>query len=139
MGTYKIKIEGKIYSVTVKGIHGGSADVEVDGKGYSVEIEGRSSVQAGVPAAVPETQARTEPASTTAPQNRNAIKAPLPGVILNVSASAGQNVRKGDKIAVLEAMKMENDILAPRDGKIAALKVNPGDSVLEGAVIAELE
>ena len=58
---------------------------------------------------------------------------PLPGVILSVDCKVGDTVKRGQKILVLEAMKMENNINADRDGKIVEIKVNKGDSVLEGA------
>ena len=62
-----------------------------------------------------------------------AVKSPLPGVILSVDCKFGDTVKRGQKILVLEAMKMENNINADRDGKIVEIKVNKGDSVLEGA------
>ena len=62
-----------------------------------------------------------------------AVKSPLPGVILSVDCKVGDTVKRGQKILVLEAMKMENNINADRDGKIVEIKVNKGDSVLEGA------
>lgn len=64
-----------------------------------------------------------------------AVKSPLPGVILSLDCKVGDTVKRGQKIAVLEAMKMENNINADRDGKILEVKVNKGDSVLEGADI----
>ncbi len=67
-----------------------------------------------------------------------AVTAPLPGVIIHLLVAAGQTVQRGDKIAVLEAMKMENDILAPVDGKVLSLSVRQGDPVLEGAIIATI-
>ena len=62
-----------------------------------------------------------------------AVKSPLPGVILSIDCKVGDVVKRGQKILVLEAMKMENNINADRDGKIVEIKVNKGDSVLEGA------
>ena len=62
-----------------------------------------------------------------------ALKSPLPGVILSIDCKVGDTVKRGQKVIVLEAMKMENNINADRDGKIIEIKVNKGDSVLEGA------
>ena len=62
-----------------------------------------------------------------------AVRSPLPGVILSVDCKVGDTVKRGQKLLVLEAMKMENTIPADRDGKIVEVKVNKGDSVLEGA------
>ena len=67
-----------------------------------------------------------------------AVSAPMPGKILAVKASAGQAVKKGDVIMVLEAMKMENDIVAPQDGTIATINVAVGDSVEPGAALATM-
>ena len=63
---------------------------------------------------------------------------PMPGKILGVKASVGQAVKKGDVVVVLEAMKMENEIVAPQDGTIASINVAVGDSVDSGAVLATL-
>jgi biotin carboxyl carrier protein len=61
------------------------------------------------------------------------MKSPLPGIILEITCKVGDVVKKGQKVLVLEAMKMENAINADRDGEIQEIKVNKGDSVLEGA------
>ena len=61
------------------------------------------------------------------------IKTPLPGVILQVKCNVGDTVKRGQTLIILEAMKMENNINADRDGKIIEIKVHKGDSVLEGA------
>ena len=63
------------------------------------------------------------------------MRSPLPGVILEVCVNVGDTVKTGQKVAVLEAMKMENVIPATHDGKVTAIKVNKGDSILEGAEI----
>ena len=62
----------------------------------------------------------------------------MPGKILDVKASAGASVKKGEVIMILEAMKMENEIVAPQDGTIASINVSAGDSVEAGAVLATL-
>ena len=67
------------------------------------------------------------------------ITAPLPGVITNIKVKAGDSVRSGQVVAVLEAMKMENDLLAARDGTVKEIKVEKGEGVLEGAVIITFE
>ena len=68
----------------------------------------------------------------------NVIEAPMPGVVRTVTAQPGQTVSKGDKLAVLEAMKMEHALLAVRDGTIAAVLVAEGDQVLAGAALIQL-
>ena len=99
------------------------------------------------PAQAPAT-ATTAPASsaTTTPAPKAAapagagkpVTSPLPGVIIEVSVKEGQTVKAGQKVAVLEAMKMENEIQAPADGTVTAILVNKGDSVLEGAEIVKI-
>ena len=69
----------------------------------------------------------------------NTITAPLPGVITSVKVKEGEIIKAGQVVAVLEAMKMDNDLQAERDGKVKEVKVEKGDSVLEGAVIIILE
>ncbi|MBQ7269208.1 MAG: acetyl-CoA carboxylase biotin carboxyl carrier protein subunit [Bacteroidales bacterium] len=138
---YTITIDGKQYAVQVKSIVGDQAEVEVNGKSCSVKVEQarqplpvqRAAQPAPLMTAVPPAQAQVQ-----VPAGGKAVTAPLPGVIIHLMAVPGQGVRRGDKIAVLEAMKMENDILAPADGQISDIAVHEGDSVLEGAVIATM-
>ena len=71
--------------------------------------------------------------------NGNAIKTPLPGVIIDVKVNVGDTVKKGDTVVVLEAMKMENNINADRDGKVVSIAVKKGDTVADGAALIVLE
>ena len=145
MKTYKFKINGKDYDVTIGEAEGKMLQVNVNGADYQVELE---NAPASAPAA-PATPAPTAPAAATpAPAAPAAPKAPagagekvnspLPGVIVEVSVKEGQAVKSGQKVAVLEAMKMENEISAPKDGTITAIHVNKGDSILEGAPIVTI-
>ena len=140
MKTYKFKINGKDYEVAVNGIEGKNADVTVNGVNYQVELENEVSpaVNAAAPAAP---AAQAAPAATAAPKPAGAgkkIESPLPGVIISVDVKEGQAVKRGQKVAVIEAMKMENEILAECDGTITAIHVKQGDSVLEGADIVTI-
>ena len=85
-------------------------------------------------------KAAPKPAAPAAGGAAGAVKvnAPMPGKILSVKASAGQAVKKGDVLMILEAMKMENEVVAPQDGTIASVNVAAGDSVEAGAVLASL-
>jgi biotin carboxyl carrier protein len=69
----------------------------------------------------------------------NAIKTPLPGVIIDVKVNVGDMVKKGDTVVILEAMKMENNINADRDGKVVSIEVAKGDTVADGAALVVLE
>ena len=142
MKEYSFKINGKQYDVTVESVEGKNAQVTVNGAAYSVEIEkgaAEAPVAAPAPAAAP-AQAAPAPAATApaAPKAAPAgpgtkVESPLPGVIIEVSVKDGQAVKQGQKVAVLEAMKMENEIAAIVDGTVTAIHVSKGDSVLEGA------
>ncbi len=138
MTQYKFKINGKPYEVSVNGIADGKADVTVNGVNYSVDIESApAAAPSAAPAAAPApAQAAAAPAAQAAPASGKKITSPLPGVIIDVCVKDGEAVKKGQKLAVLEAMKMENEILAETDGTVTKIFVNKGDSILEGADIA---
>ena len=148
MKEYKFKINGNEYVVAVNGIADGVADVTVNGVGYNVELaDGFASPGTAAPApaaqAAPAPAAAAAPAAATAPAAKpagagKAVKSPLPGVIIEVSVKEGQAVKAGQKVAVIEAMKMENEIAAESDGTVTAIHVNKGDSVLEGADIVTI-
>ena len=146
MKSYKFRINGNEYNVDINSVEGNIADVTVNGASYQVEMENAPApVQrpAQAPAAA---VASTGSATTTTPAPRAAapagagkpVTSPLPGVIIEVSVKEGQTVKAGQKVAVLEAMKMENEIQAPADGTVTAILVNKGDSVLEGAEIVKI-
>ena len=143
MKEYRFKIGGKEYAVAVNGIEGRIADVTVNGVNYSVELENE------VPAPAPQASAPQAPAAQAAPAaaakpapapsgGGKKVTSPLPGVIISVDVKEGQAVKRGQKVAVIEAMKMENEILSGVDGTVTAIYVNKGDSVLEGADIASI-
>lgn len=149
MKEYSFKINGKQYDVTVESVEGKNAQVVVNGAAYSVEIEkgAADAVVAAAPQndkpAAPAPQAAPAAAAPAAPKAAPAgpgtkVESPLPGVVIEVSVKEGQAVKQGQKVAVLEAMKMENEIAATVDGTVTAIHVNKGDSVLEGAPIVTI-
>lgn len=148
MKTYKFKINGKDYTVDINSIEGNLADVDVNGTSYKVELENTISAPAApkaAPAASATTKAQEAPAPAPAAESKpkpsgagKQVNSPLPGVIIEVSVKEGQAVKAGEKIAVLEAMKMENEISASHDGTVTAIHVAKGDSVLEGAPIVTI-
>ena len=69
----------------------------------------------------------------------NSIKAPMPGLILEISVVIGQTVKENDNLLILTAMKMENSLRSPRDGVIKSIAINVGDSVIKGDVLIEFE
>ncbi len=143
MKEYKFKINGNQYEVAINAIEGNIADVTVNGTPYKVEMENApAAAPVAAPVAAP-AAAAAAPAPAAAPAAAPAgpgtdINSPLPGVIIEVSVKEGQAVKAGQKVAVLEAMKMENDIQAEKDGTVTAIHVHKGDSVLEGAKIVTI-
>ena len=143
MKTYKFKINGKEYEVAINNVKGKNASVTVNGAEYQVELENAPAAApvAAPVAAAPAATAAPAPAAAPAAKPAGAGKvgaSPLPGVIIEVSVKEGQAVKAGQKVAVIEAMKMENEIAAECDGTITAIHVAKGDSVLEGADIVTI-
>lgn len=122
MKNYTITVNGNVYDVTV----------EEGGAGSAAAPKPAAAPKAAAPKAAP------KPAAPTGAAGAVKVNAPMPGKILSVKASAGQAVKKGEVIMILEAMKMENEIVAPQDGTIAGINVSAGDSVEAGAVLASL-
>ncbi|MBO4691885.1 MAG: biotin/lipoyl-binding protein [Bacteroidales bacterium] len=120
MKEYKIKVNGNEYNVSVE---------EVGGTISNVSVSAPTAAPSAAPAAAP--KAAAAPASAGGTK----VTSPLPGVILDVAVKEGDAVKKGDKVIVLEAMKMENVIEATADGVIKEIKVKKTDSVLEGDVL----
>ena len=141
MKEYKYKINGNVYKVTVGDIEDNVANVEVNGTSYSVKIDAPKK-EAVAPKPVVRhvaTPAAAPAASKPAASSKSGVKSPLPGVILDVKVNVGDEVKKGDVVVILEAMKMENNINADRDGKITAINVSKGESVLEGTDLVMIE
>ena len=130
MKKYNITVNGNTYEVIVE-----EAGEVASAPVYSAPVY---SAPAPAPSAAPAPAASETPKATPAAAGANSVTAPMPGTILDIKVSAGQSVKKGDVICVLEAMKMENDIPAPCDGVIASVNVQKGASVSAGDVIASL-
>lgn len=145
MKEYKFKINGNDYNVAINSTNGNLADVTVNGVSYRVEMENAmpaAPVQAA-PVAAPVATPAAAPVQAAAPAAKPAgegkpVTSPLPGVIIEVSVKEGDTVAAGQKVAVLEAMKMENEIQADRAGVVTKINVSKGDSVLEGAAIVTI-
>ncbi len=125
MKNYKITVNGNVYDVTVE--------------------EGTGSVAAPAAAAAPKPAAAPKEAPKAAPAAKPAagagavkVTASVPGKVFKVEASAGQAVKTGDNIVILEAMKMEIPVVAPQDGTIVSIDVAVGDAVENGDVLATM-
>jgi len=139
MNNFKYTINGNVYKVIINRIEDTVAEVEVNGTSYKVEMNKpvkKEIVTISRPA-------QTTVAPVSKPQLSSpvssSLRSPLPGVILDIFCKVGDHVKKGQKIMILEAMKMENVINAERDGVVKDIKVNKGDSVLEGVELAVID
>lgn len=143
MNTYKYIINGTKYEVAISDIVENVASVTVNGEDFKVEME---------PEAVPEKkkvvvktgaqkqEAPAEAAAAAGPVNtQNALKAPLPGVVTEIKVAVGDEVKAGDVVLVLEAMKMANNLEAEKDGKVTAILVTQGASVMEDTPLVVIE
>lgn len=146
MKEYKYTINGNKYDVTINEVAETTAKVTVNGVEYNVEWE---KPKENKPTVTPRPVVTPKPATAaaaapTAPStnktvNGHAIKTPLPGVIIDIKVNVGDTVSKGDTVVILEAMKMENNINADKDGKVTDIQVAKGDTVADGAVLIVLE
>ena len=116
--------------------------ITVNGTAYNVTVEeGTSNAPASqAPVSAPVAAPQAAPAKPAAPASAGSVKvdAPMPGNILDIKVSNGASVKAGEILVILEAMKMENDIVAPQDGTVASVNVNKGDTVEAGQTIITL-
>ncbi len=143
MKQYKFKINGNEYTVDIVSVEVDKSMVAVNGANFEVELEGSTAKPATKTPKVarPNTQEVTVPVAQVSPRSTGGagdIKAPLPGVILSLDVKVGDTVKVGQRLFVLEAMKMENNIDSDKEGTVKEIKVNRGDSVLEGDVIMSI-
>lgn len=143
MKEFKFTIRGNEYAVEVKNVENNVAEIEVNGSNYKVELHAQPKKTSKTPrlvrSSVPNPKRSDSKIKKTIGKGAKSIKAPLPGTVLELFAKEGQEVKKGDKLLIMEAMKMENNILAEADGKIAKVNVSKGDSVLQDEVLIEIE
>ncbi len=147
MKNFKITLNNNTYDVNILSFENTKVKVEVNGKPYDVGIE-RQEAAGKTPTLVREKAASSggdstkSTALTSSPSEKKGagvIKAPLPGTILKVFVKVGDEVKVGTNLLTWEAMKMENNLTSDREGKIKTLKVKPGDNILEGDILIEIE
>ena len=117
-------------------------NITVNGKTYEVDVEeiggAATPVTSATPAAPVQKQPQTETVKSAPVSGAATITAPMPGTIVSVKVKVGDTVKNGDLVAVLEAMKMENEIFSDAEGKVAGISVSAGDSVNTGDVIVSI-
>ncbi len=142
MKKYKFTINGNVYDVNIQSIEDNIAEVEVNGTSYSVSVD-KSIQSSKTPrlvrsVSVPSTDSAPSTVKTANPtgsKGAGTVKSPLPGVILDIYVKEGDMVKMGQKLIMLEAMKMENNISADKEGKVVSIKVSKNDTVMEGDVL----
>jgi len=138
MKNYKFKINENGYTVNIKSHEGNIIDLEVNGTAYEVimkeEIK-KTKTPTLVRAA---SQRPAEPLKVNPSSSISQILAPIPGVVLSIDVAVGDTLKVGDRMLVLEAMKMENNIVCEKAGTITAMKVVVGQQVLQNEVMIEI-
>lgn len=141
MAQYQYTVEGTDYNVEILEIEDNIAKVTVNGAAFEVELKqalkptSRPIKQVVAPApkaAAAPAAAPAAAAPAAAPGTGAKVEAPLPGTITDIKVAVGQQVKKGDTVLVLEAMKMQNNIEAENDGQVTSVLVKIGDTVMEG-------
>jgi biotin carboxyl carrier protein len=142
MKNFRFKIRGNTYDVEVKDFEYNIAQIEVNGTLYEVEVEPKETTRSKTPKLV-RSQVQTKRTDSKIKKNVSSratpVNAPLPGNVYKILVNVGDEVKKGDKIIIMESMKMENNVLSERDGTISSIRVNEGDAVLQNDVLAEIE
>jgi glutaconyl-CoA/methylmalonyl-CoA decarboxylase subunit gamma len=139
MKQYKFVINGNQYEVEIKDYSNDVAELEVNGTPFRVEVEHKMTMTKTPKISRPVTKAPAPAAPAAVGGAATPVLSPLPGTIMQVVVKPGDKVQKGDKLLIMEAMKMENNIQADREGTVRSVKVAVGDNVLQGAVLLEIE
>ncbi len=143
MSTFKYKIDGKEYEVSLEMKEDNVANVVVNGEEFTVEVEPAEEEKKKVVLATPqESSASSESMEDNSPEKAdasNALRAPLPGIVTEVKVKVGDEVKAGDTLIVLEAMKMANNLEAEKDGRVTAVYVKVGENVMEDAPLVVVE
>ncbi len=132
MKNLKITVNGVTYDVQVEEVGGAVASAPVSAAPVA------AAPVAAAPAAAPAPAPVAAPAAAAPIAGAESIDSPMPGTILDIRVKAGDSVKKNDVLMILEAMKMENEIVAPRDGVIAAVCVSKGEAVNSGSALISL-
>ncbi|NCA74858.1 MAG: biotin/lipoyl-binding protein [Alphaproteobacteria bacterium] len=143
MKKFKFTINGNVYEVEIQGFEENIAKVEVNGTPYDVEIH-RDLKMTKTPTLVraeapPPKGKETRIPKVSSKTTNMAVKSPLPGTIISVLVKEGDKVSMGQKLLTMEAMKMENNVLAEKAGIVKSVLVKPGDTVLQNDILVEID
>lgn len=144
MPEYRITVDGRTYAVDIGRISDDSVEVRLDGRRYLVEVEAPMRKPSKTPTLTRRREvvnAGESPDRTSRPgihPERGSIVAPLPGLVLRILVGKGDTVSEGQPVALMEAMKMENEIESPVSGRVEEIMVSEGENVLENAVIMRI-
>ncbi|RUA09548.1 MAG: acetyl-CoA carboxylase biotin carboxyl carrier protein subunit [Flavobacteriia bacterium] len=139
MKDFKFKIHDNNYKVRVLSHEGNMIDIEVNGTSYTVKMK-EEIRQTKTPTLVRSASKRpAEPLKVNPASQKTKIFSPLPGSIMSISIKVGDQINEGDSLLVLEAMKMENNIIAEKGGVVTAIHVSAGQQVLQNDLLIELE
>jgi len=137
MKNFKFKIRGNKYHAVIKNFENNIIDIDINGTQYHVELE-KEVVQTKTPKLVrSKVQTKKSDANITS-KIRKLVKAPLPGTIFKLKVKVGDEVKLGDTLLIMEAMKMENNIQSESDGIVKSIMIAEGDAVLQNDILLEL-
>ncbi len=141
MKKFKFKIRGNSYEVNINRFEGNEIELEVNGTPYHVEIE-KEIKKSKTPTLVRphvDVKKTDHEIKKSHKSGTTLVKSPLPGTVMKIHVKVGDAVKKGQNLLVMEAMKMENNVTAEKDGVIKAIKVGEGESVLQNDILIEIE
>lgn len=138
MKKFKFTIKGQDFDVDIKEIEGSNAQIEVNGTVYDVEIHAEEKTSKTPQLIRKPVVNKPGEGQIKKSAGGVSVKAPLPGTIIKVDVAVGDAINAGDTLLVMEAMKMENNVLAEKPGTVKSIKVNVGDAVLQDDVLIEI-
>jgi len=138
MKIFKFKIHDNNYKVNIKSHEDDIIDLEVNGTSYSVKME-EEIQKTKTPTLIRAASKRpVEPLKVNPSSLTTKVVAPIPGVVLSIDVKVGDTIKLGDRMLVLEAMKMENNIVSEKEGTVTAIKISVGQQVLQDELLIEL-
>lgn len=138
MKKFKFTIRGNTYEVEINEVENNIAEIEVNGTNFQVEIH-KEVKKTKTPTLI-RSKVPVDKVKSTIQKSSGGYqaKAPLPGTIIKVNVKEGDAVKKGDVLLIMEAMKMENNVMAEKDGTVKSIKVAAGEAVLQNDILIEI-